>query len=60
MDDCSPGKMIAPDQDAMEALSVMNRNGVSRLMVGEGGRLMGIVSLKDMMKLLSLKVDLDG
>jgi len=44
----------------MEALSIMNRNGVSRLMVGEGERLLGIVSLKDMMKLLSLKVELDG
>jgi len=60
MEDCGPEKMVAPDQDAMEALSVMNRNGVSRLMVGEGGRLVGIVSLKDMMKLLSLKVELDG
>jgi len=60
MEDCGPEKMVAPDQDAMEALSVMNRNGVSRLMVGEGGRLVGIVCLKDMMKLLSLKVDLDG
>ena len=60
MEDCGAGKMVTPDQDAMEALSIMNRNGVSRLMVGEGERLLGIVSLKDMMKLLSLKVELDG
>ena len=40
-------------------LSMMNQNGASRLMVVEGGRLVGIIALKDMLKFLSLKVELD-
>jgi CBS domain-containing protein len=36
----------------------MNRLGASRLMVVDGDRLVGIVSLKDMLKFLSLKVEL--
>jgi len=36
----------------------MNRTGSSRLMVTEGNRLAGIISLKDMLKFLELKVEL--
>lgn len=56
---CSPENTIEPDKDATEALSIMNRNGSSRLMVVEGGRLVGIIALKDMLKFLSLKVQLE-
>ena len=45
--------------DAIEALSPMNRTGSSRLMVTGGNRLAGIISLKDMLKLLELKVELE-
>lgn len=55
---CSPDNTIEPQADAMKALSLMNRTGNSRLMVVEGGRLVGIISLKDMLELLSLKVEL--
>jgi len=41
-------------------LSRMQRSGNSRLMVTENGRLVGIVTLKDMLKLLALKIDLEG
>lgn len=56
----SPENAIRPDADAMEALSAMNRTGESRLMVVDEGRLLGIVSLKDLLKFLSLKVELEG
>jgi CBS domain-containing protein len=56
---CTPDNTIEPEEDATKALSVMNRNGASRLMVVEGGRLVGIIALKDMLKFLSLKVELD-
>lgn len=49
---------VEPSDDAMEALSRMRRSGLSRLMVTEQGRLVGILTLKDMMKLLALKIDL--
>lgn len=38
----------------------MNRTGHSRLMVLEGERLVGIVTLKDLLKLIALKLDLEG
>jgi len=56
---CAPKNTIGPEKDATEALSVMNQNGTSRLMVVEEGRLVGVITLKDMLKFLSLKVELD-
>jgi CBS domain-containing protein len=58
--DCSKDNTIAPDADATEALATMNRTGNSRLMVVEDGKLLGIIALKDMLKFLSLKLDLEG
>jgi Zn-dependent protease/CBS domain-containing protein len=55
---CSAENTIPPETDAVKALSLMNRTGSSRLMVVDGDRLVGIVSLKDMLKFLSLKVEL--
>jgi len=57
---CSEDNTISPDTDAIEALSLMNRTATSRLMVTEGDRLAGVVSLKDMLKFLSLRVELDA
>jgi Zn-dependent protease/predicted transcriptional regulator len=56
---CSEENTITPDTDAVKALALMSRTGTSRLMVTEGGRLVGVVSLKDMLKFLSLHVELD-
>jgi Zn-dependent protease/predicted transcriptional regulator len=56
---CTQYNTISPDEDAVKALSKMNRSNASRLMVVENGKLVGMLSLKDMMKLLSLKVDLE-
>ncbi len=57
---CSAENTISPDADAVEALSVMNRTGASRLMVTQGDRLIGVVALKDMLELLALKMELEG
>jgi Zn-dependent protease/CBS domain-containing protein len=56
---CSEKNTIGPDEDAMQALSIMRKNRASRLMVAEDGKLIGMISLKDMMGLLSLKIDLE-
>ncbi len=56
---CTEENSIGPDADAMKALSVMSRRGNSRLLVTDNGRLEGIISLKDMMKFFSLKLDLE-
>ncbi|MFW6140777.1 MAG: site-2 protease family protein [Acidobacteriota bacterium] len=55
---CSEKNTISSDEDAMKALSIMRKNHVSRLMVVENGKLVGVIALKDMMGLLSLKIDL--
>lgn len=58
-EECSAKNTISPDTDTMKAIARMNRAGDSRLMVVEGGRLLGIVALRDLLKFLSLKVELE-
>lgn len=50
---------ISPEEDAVHALRKMQENTRSRLMVVEGERLVGVLTLKDMMRLISLKMDLE-
>jgi CBS domain-containing protein len=38
----------------------MTRTGNSRLMVLDRGQLVGVVTLKDLLRFLSLKLDLEG
>ncbi len=57
---CSIENTIPPDTDAMKALAIMNRTGNSRLLVVAGDQLVGIITLKDMLKFLNLKMDLEG
>jgi Zn-dependent protease len=56
---CSPENTIEPQADATQALSLMARTGSSRLIVIEGNRLVGVITLKDMLKFLSLKLELE-
>jgi Zn-dependent protease/CBS domain-containing protein len=57
---CAEQNSIPLDADAMEALKKMHRHSVSRLLVMDNGHLEGIVSLKDLMRLISLKLELEG
>jgi Zn-dependent protease/CBS domain-containing protein len=57
---CSRENTIAPQADAMRALSMMSRTSASRLLVVEGDHLLGIIALKDMLKFFSIKVELEG
>jgi Zn-dependent protease/CBS domain-containing protein len=57
---CSNENTISPHMDALQALSLMNRTGNSRLMVVDDNRLLGIITLKDMLKFLALKIDLEA
>jgi Zn-dependent protease/predicted transcriptional regulator len=56
---CSADTAIAPDADAMEVLSAMSRTQNSRYLVMERDRLVGVLTLKDMLKFLSVKLDLE-
>ena len=57
-DECTAENTIGPATDALKALALMNRTGNSRLMVMDGERLVGIISLKDIMGYLSVRMDL--
>jgi predicted transcriptional regulator len=56
---CSADNTISPATDAIKALAVMNQSGVSRMLVVEDGRLVGVVTLKDLLDFFSLKVELE-
>jgi Zn-dependent protease/CBS domain-containing protein len=51
---------LTPDADALKALEQMQRTGSSRLLVTDNGRLVGIVSLKDLLRFLQLKLELES
>lgn len=57
---CSTDDMVSPDVDALVALGQMRRTGRTRLYVVRAGRLVGILSLRDMLELLSTKLELGG
>jgi Zn-dependent protease/predicted transcriptional regulator len=56
---CSSENTVTPETDAVQALSLMNKTGSTRLMVTRGDRLVGVITLKDMLDYLTLKIDLE-
>jgi Zn-dependent protease/predicted transcriptional regulator len=57
---CSRENSVTPDTDVMKVLSRMRRNNNSRMLVVEKDKLVGIITLKDIMEFLSLKLDLES
>ncbi|HVR43905.1 MAG TPA: site-2 protease family protein [Thermoanaerobaculia bacterium] len=57
---CAPENTIAPETDALEALARMTRGKRSRLLVVDQGRLVGIITLRDLLSFLSIKMELEG
>jgi Zn-dependent protease len=51
---------ITSEADAFEALSIMTRTGNKHLIVVEEGQAVGIITLDDMFKFYSLKIELEG
>jgi CBS domain-containing protein len=51
---------IGPATDALHALEKMQRSGSGRLLVTDQDRLVGILSLKDLLRFLHLKLELEG
>jgi Zn-dependent protease len=50
---------IGPDEDAVEALTRMTQTGTTRLMVVGDGRLVGVLTLSDLLEFLALKMELE-
>ena len=54
----SPEDAVGPDTDAFTTLMQMRRSGQSRLMVLRHGRLLGMVSSRDLLNILALEQEL--
>jgi len=55
----TPENSISPDAPVKEAINRMNLSGLSRLLVVEHGRTIGIITLKDLLEYLALKMELE-
>lgn len=56
---CRDETAIDADEDAMIALSRMQKYARSRMMVTRQGELVGVVALKDLMRLVALRLELE-
>jgi len=56
---CSRENTVSLHEDAIKVLALMNSTGNSRFMVLDGDKLAGIVTLKDLLQFLALKIDLE-
>ena len=52
--------VLPPEADAVEALMALRSAEASRVVVAEHGRPVGVVSLRDLLGFLALKIDLDA
>ncbi|MEQ8966485.1 MAG: site-2 protease family protein [Azospirillaceae bacterium] len=59
MEDPGEDGIVAPDGDAADALDRMRRRGAGHLYVVDRTRLVGVVTLRDLLNYLSIRVDLD-
>jgi Zn-dependent protease len=56
---CDDDNTVGPDDDAMDALGKISRTRASRLMVVDHDRLLGVLSLKDLLGFFSMKMELE-
>ncbi len=56
---CAPEVTVSPEEDAVKALSKMNQTQATRLMVVDHGHLVGVLALRDLLRFLSLKLELE-
>jgi Zn-dependent protease/CBS domain-containing protein len=59
MDDDLEALTISPDADVLDALGKMQRGRFGHLLVTVGDRLVGVVSLNDLLSFLNLRLDLE-
>lgn len=57
---CGPENTVPVHADAMSALSLMSASGASRLMVVEGDHLLGVLSLKDLLRFFTFRTEVEG
>jgi len=60
VEQCGPENTVPAGANALSALSLMTSGGVSGLMVVEGDRLLGILSLKDLLRFFTFRTEIEG
>ncbi|MEJ2009935.1 MAG: site-2 protease family protein [Acidobacteriota bacterium] len=55
-----PEDSVTPDTDSIQALTMMRKSQNSRLMVVEDGRLVAVLTLKDLLDFLSAKLEMES
>ena len=55
---CERGTTIAPQADAKDALAAIKANKMRRLLVVDGGRLVGVLSSRDILDFLTVRLEL--
>jgi len=60
MQDCSGDNTVGPDTEAIDLLQRMRPSDSGRLLVTRNGKLEGIVTRKDLLGFIAVKLDLEG
>lgn len=55
---CTDGTTVAPDTDALAVLQKMRHTGNTRMMVVDGDGLLGIITLKDLLSFIAVRLDI--
>ena len=55
----SDATTVTPDMPALQALGRMRQTGRSRLLVVDHGRVAGVLSVRDLLDFLALKLELE-
>jgi CBS domain-containing protein len=55
----TPLNTVSPEMEAKQAFGLMNSQGEGRLMVVDQGRLVGIITLSDILQYLSFMMEFD-
>ena len=56
---CSDQNTVTPEADALKVLTKMRQTGLGRLLVADRGRLLAIVSMRDLLNFLAAKLDIE-
>jgi Zn-dependent protease/predicted transcriptional regulator len=56
---CTTDNTVNPNTDAIKVLGKMRQSGSSRLLVVQQGKLVGIITLKDLLEFISLKMEIE-
>jgi CBS domain-containing protein len=60
MEPCSEDNTVAPETDTLEAMTKMQRTARTPLLVVSRGQLLGILSLRDLLELLTHRLEIEG